>query len=207
MLTADSPVVTSMVPLPSVANELTTQVDGKPLTGTGGPKKQVGSKAQAPRAPAQSASLVQATCGLLTQCWVGCGPVVQSARLVPRLATSVVPSGELKIEVAFSGMSDGGSLELPPPMYRQPSPSCRIGIVPSVSSPEKGPSPTSGLNSFGCWQSEPGVVVKLRCVPSGGEVVEVDVVVVVVVVLVVGTVKARDSVCAKKSIWVSIGLS
>src|SRR5262245_32047680 len=133
MLTDDSPVVTSMVPLPSVANELTTQVDGKPLTGTGGPKKQVGSKAQAPRNPAQSASLEHDCEGLLTQCWVGCGPVVQSARLVPRLATRFTLSVVSKIEEAFSGMSDGGSLELPPPMYRQPSPSCRIGIVPPVS--------------------------------------------------------------------------
>ena len=51
MLTDDSPVRTSSVPLPSVAKVLTTQVEGKPLTGTGGPKKQVGSKAQAPRSP------------------------------------------------------------------------------------------------------------------------------------------------------------
>jgi len=57
MLTVDAPVERSNVPLPSVANELTTQVVRKPLTGTGGPKKQVGSKAQAPRNPAQSASL------------------------------------------------------------------------------------------------------------------------------------------------------
>src|SRR5262249_27558665 len=64
MLTDDSPVRTLRVPLPSVAKELTTQVEGKPFTGTGGPKKHVGSKAQAPRNPAQSASLEHETDGL-----------------------------------------------------------------------------------------------------------------------------------------------
>ena len=180
MLTDDSPVRRSRVPLPSVANELTTQVVGKPLTGTGGPKKQVGSKAQAPRNPAQSASLEHACEGLLTQCWVGCGPVVQSARLVPRLATRFTLSVVSKIDEAFSGMSDGGSLEFPPPTYRQPSPRVWIGVVRPVSEnrlPENGPMPPLAA----VVQSEPGVVVKLRCVPSGGGVVVVVVEVVVVV--------------------------
>ena len=51
MLTVESPVSRSSVPLPSLAKLLTTQVEGKPLTGIGGPKKQVASKAQAPRRP------------------------------------------------------------------------------------------------------------------------------------------------------------
>ena len=49
MLIEESPVARSTVPDASCANVLTTQVVGKPLTGTGGPKKQVASKAHAAR--------------------------------------------------------------------------------------------------------------------------------------------------------------
>src|SRR5262249_9202597 len=164
MLTDDSPVVVSIVPLPSLANVLTTQVEGKPLTGTGGPKKQVASKAQAPRKPAQSASVVHDCDGVLTQCWVGCGPGGQSAPLVPRLAIRFTLSVVSKIDEEFSGISDGGSLDAPAPMYRQPRPRVWIGVVRPVSEnrlPEKGPVPP--LASV--VQSEPTTVVKERFVP------------------------------------------
>lgn len=67
MLTLDSPVAVLTVPLASCAKVFTTQVEGKPLTSTGGPKKQLASGAHALATPAQSASLVHATLGLLTQ--------------------------------------------------------------------------------------------------------------------------------------------
>src|SRR5262245_29179185 len=203
MLMEDSPVARSTTPNASCANVLTTQVVGNPLTGTGGPKKQVASGAQPPWAPAQSASDVHSSDGALTQCWVGCGPVVQSARLVPRLATRFTPSEVLRMEVAFSGIRDGGSSEAPPPMKRQPRPRDSIGIVRTVSEnswPEKGPAPPGS-------QSEPGVVVNDRWVGSGGGCVVVVVLVVVVVVVVVGTVTSREKAFAKASIRDSTGAS
>src|SRR5262249_97471 len=198
MLMEDSPVARSTTPNASCANVWTTQVVGNPLTGTGGPKKHVGSGAQPPWAPAQSASDVHSTAGALTQCWVGCGPVVQSARLVPRLATRFTPSEVLRMEVAFSGIRDGGSAEAPPPVERQPGRKRQrrgrdsIGIVRTVSEnswPEKGPSPPGS-------QSEPTVVVNDRWVGSGGGCVVVVVLVVVVVVVVVGTVTSREKAFA-----------
>src|SRR5262249_30216823 len=104
------------VPLASAANVLTTQVVGKPLTGTGGPKKQLASNAQEPTSPPQSASDVQVASGLLRQCWVVAGPREQSAGPVPKLATRLVPSGGLRIDEAFSGIGDGGIVAVPPPM-------------------------------------------------------------------------------------------
>src|SRR5262249_59579677 len=91
-------------------------VGGKPLAGIGGTKKQVGSNAQPPLALPQSASVTHSTPEALTQCLVDCGPVVQSSRLVPRLAVRLIPSVVLKIDVAFSGMSEGATGAAPPPM-------------------------------------------------------------------------------------------
>src|SRR4029077_463356 len=45
MLTLETPVERSTVPLASLANVLTTQLGGKPLIGIGGPKKQLASGA------------------------------------------------------------------------------------------------------------------------------------------------------------------
>src|SRR5262245_34058283 len=116
MVTLEAPVEVSMVPLPSAAKVLTTQLEGKPLIGTGGPKKQATSNAQPPGALAQSASEVQVIDGSLTQWRVAAGPLVQSRGPVPLLAVSVIPSAESKIEVAFSGTMDAGMLSMPPPM-------------------------------------------------------------------------------------------
>src|SRR5262249_12092886 len=115
MLTVESPVAVLRVPFASCANVFTTQLDGKPLMPTGGPKKQVASAWQPPGSQ-QPPSLLHSAAGFLTQCLVACGPVEQSARLVPKLATRLVPSGLSRIVVAFSGMSDGATVALPPPM-------------------------------------------------------------------------------------------
>src|SRR5262245_58506001 len=116
MSTVDSPVAWLSVPLAFCAKAFTTQLDGKPFTRTGGPKKQVGSVWQPPGAK-QSPSLVHSKAVLLTQCLVKpCGPTEQSARLVPRLPVSVVPSGLSRTVVAFSGMTDGFTVAAPPPM-------------------------------------------------------------------------------------------
>src|SRR5262249_3409231 len=89
---------------------------------------------------AQSASDVHSMVGSLTQCLVDAGPREQSRGPVPKLATSVVPSGESRMVVAFSGTCDGGMFAAPPPMLRQPAPRSK-SFVPTVSesiSPEKG---------------------------------------------------------------------
>ena len=104
------------VPLASAAKVFTTQVDGKPFTGTGGPKKQLASAAQEPVRPPHSESSVQETVGSVMQCFVADGPRVQSAGPVPKLAVRLVPSGELRIDAAFSGIWDGGIAAAPPPM-------------------------------------------------------------------------------------------
>src|SRR5581483_1124389 len=116
MLRLDSPVERSMVPLPSAANVFTTQLEGKPFTSTGGPKKQFGSNAQPPGVPAHSTSLVHSTLGSLAQCLVAFGPREQSAGPVPKLAVRLTPSVVLRIDVALSGTWDARSPELPPPM-------------------------------------------------------------------------------------------
>src|SRR5262245_41459944 len=116
MSTEDSPVARLSVPLAFCAKAFTTQLEGKPFTRTGGPKKQVASVWQPPGAK-QSPSLVHSAPGLLTQCLTDpCGPTEQSARLVPRLPVSVVPAGLSRIVVAFSGMTDGFTVAFPPPM-------------------------------------------------------------------------------------------
>src|SRR5215813_13780464 len=116
MSTEDSPVATLSVPLAFCAKPFTTQLDGKPFTRTGGPKKQVASVWQAPGAK-QSPSVVHSADGLLTQCLTDpCGPTEQSARLVPRLPVSVVPSGLSSTVVAFSGICEGATDAAPPPM-------------------------------------------------------------------------------------------
>ena len=67
MLTLETPVERSTVPLASLANVLTTQLGGKPLIGIGGPKKQFAPGAQSPLSPVQSLSVVQATVGSVMQ--------------------------------------------------------------------------------------------------------------------------------------------
>src|SRR5262249_47016912 len=116
MLVVELPVAVSIVPLASAANVFTTQFEGKPSMGTGGPKKQLASNAQLPGTKAQSASLVHATLGACTQWRVAAGPGEQSRGRVPKLAVSVIPSAESRIVVAFSGILDGAVLALPPPM-------------------------------------------------------------------------------------------
>src|SRR5262245_9956883 len=102
MLTVEVPVAVSIVPPPSAPNVFTTQLAGKPLIGTGGPKKQFASPWQEPTKSPQSASVVHSICGNWTQCFVASGPREQSRGPVPKLAVSVVPSAELKMVVAFS---------------------------------------------------------------------------------------------------------
>src|SRR5581483_492887 len=116
MLTLDAPVLVSTVPLASAANVFTTQLDTNPLTATGGPKKQLASAAHPPARPAHSTSVVQETVGSLTQCRLASGPREQSLGPVPKLAVSVIPSSELRIEAAFSGIWDAGTCACPPPM-------------------------------------------------------------------------------------------
>src|SRR5262249_50693457 len=116
MSTEDSPVATLSVPLAFCAKAFTTQLDGKPFTRTGGPKKQVASVWHPPGAK-QSLSVVHSTPGLLTQCLTDpCGPTEQSARLVPRLPESVVPSGASSRGGPRPGRSDGAPGGAPPPM-------------------------------------------------------------------------------------------
>src|SRR5262249_42527281 len=116
MSTEDSPVATLSVPLAFCAKAFTTQLEGKPFTSTGGPKKQVASAWQPPGVK-QSPSVVHSAAGVLTQGLTDpCGPPQQCAGLVPRLPVSVVPSGLSRIVVAFSGMTDGFTVAVPPPM-------------------------------------------------------------------------------------------
>src|SRR5262249_24092308 len=115
MLTLEAPVSASMVPDPSAAKVFTTQLAGKPLIGTGGPKKQFASPWHDPGMLPQSASVVQAWAGNCTQCLVASGPREQSRFPVPKLAVRLVPS-VLKIVVAFSGIWLGATLAAPPPM-------------------------------------------------------------------------------------------
>src|SRR5262249_15617750 len=116
MLTEEEPVARSTVPFASAANVLITQLDGKPLTSIGGPKKQLASPVQAPGAPPQSASLVHGTVWSFTQCLVASGPREQSRGPVPKLAVRFMPSDELRMVVAFSGMIEAWIEEFPPPM-------------------------------------------------------------------------------------------
>src|SRR5262249_22553909 len=119
MLTVEPPVARSSVPLPSVAKVFTTQLLGKPLIGTGGPKKQLASPWQLPGRPPQSPSLVHSRVGSETQCLMADRPREQSPGPVPKLAVRLMPSVESKIVVAFSGTCDGataGPSPVPPPM-------------------------------------------------------------------------------------------
>src|SRR5262245_64314010 len=133
MLMLDSPVARSTVPLASDANVLTMQVDGKPLTSTGGPKKQLASKAHPPARLPHWESSVHSIVGSPMQCLVACGPFEQSRGPVPKLATRFVPSDESRMLLAFSGIRDGGTIAAPPPMFRQPRPRLVISVVALVS--------------------------------------------------------------------------
>src|SRR5262249_37514374 len=91
-LTDELPVAASPVPLASVWITLSTQVVRTPPAkgfgiGSGGPKKQLASSAQAPATPPQPPSFTQAEPVFVapTQCMPGPAPLVQSAWLGPTL--------------------------------------------------------------------------------------------------------------------------
>ena len=154
-VTLDSPVAWSRVPLPSWRTCSPRSSSGKPLTGTGGPKKQLGS-AQPPGAK-QSPSLVHAT--LVVDAVSGrLRPAEQSRGRFRGCPTSVVPSGLSSTVVAFSGITEG----LPSPRRRRCRGSrargrtslvrrCRSRAHPRTADRPAGRSGPSHSSSFPRW--------------------------------------------------------
>src|ERR1051325_7874343 len=167
------------------------------MIGSGGPKKQFASRAQAPAEPPQLESVVHAGIELLLTQWVpGPAPSVQSAGPVPALGPNVVGPVMARNEVAPSGiLAPGAMVALLPPKYRQPRPRSTILVAQAVlesSSPDTGDA-GGEVRPAGPQLVEPTVVVSLRVVKppgmvvvvvvGGGTMVELVVVDVVVVVV------------------------